>query len=93
MSSIKGPSQFAARAWNNAREVYQLIQDSTPRFHDLRHVAATVGLAAGVDIKIMQEQLGHTTSVLTRNTYTTVIEELNRTAADAVAKAMKRKSA
>jgi integrase len=62
------------------------------RFHDLRHVAATVGLTAGVDIKVMQEQLGHTTPNLTR-AYTSVVEELHRDAADAVAKAMKRKSA
>ena len=62
------------------------------RFHDLRHVAATIGLTAGVDIKVMQEQLGHTTPNLT-NAYTSVVEELHRDAADAVAKAMKRKSA
>ena len=34
------------------------------RFHDLRHGAATLSLAAGVDIKIVQEMLGHSTSRL-----------------------------
>ena len=38
------------------------------RLHDLRHVAATVALAAGVDIKIVSEQLGHSTTTLTRDT-------------------------
>jgi integrase len=63
------------------------------RLHDLRHVAATVGLQAGIDIKVISEQLGHTTTTLTRDTYQSVVEELHRNAATAVAKAMKRKSA
>jgi len=29
------------------------------RLHDLRHVAATLALTAGVDIKVVSEQLGH----------------------------------
>ena len=29
------------------------------RLHDLRHGSATLSLAAGVDIKIVQEMLGH----------------------------------
>ncbi len=62
------------------------------RLHDLRHVAATVGLQAGIDIKVMQEQLGHSTSTLTRDTYQSVVEELHRDAADRTAQAMKRKN-
>jgi integrase len=61
------------------------------RLHDLRHVAATVGLDAGIDIKVMQEQLGHSTSTLTRDTYTSVVEELHRDAADRTAQAMRRR--
>jgi integrase len=55
------------------------------RVHDLRHVAATIALHAGVDIKILQEQLGHTTSTLTRDTYQSVLEQAHRDAAAAVA--------
>jgi len=40
------------------------------RLHDLRHGAATMALEAEVDIKVVQELLGHSTSVLTRDTYT-----------------------
>jgi len=49
------------------------------RTHDLRHGAATMALAAGVDIEIVQEQLGHCTSTLTRDTYTSVVKQLHRT--------------
>jgi integrase len=63
------------------------------RLHDLRHVAATVSLDGGVDIRVLQEQLGHSTSALTRDTYQSVSEELHRAGAEAVAQAMKRRAA
>jgi integrase len=52
------------------------------RLHDLRHGAASLMLAAGVDIKIVQETLGHVTSAFTRDTYTSVYPELAQTAAE-----------
>ncbi|MFI6180567.1 tyrosine-type recombinase/integrase [Nonomuraea sp. NPDC051191] len=45
-------------------------RDCRIRLHDLRHGAATAMLAAGVDIKIVQETLGHKTPAFTRDTYT-----------------------
>jgi integrase len=39
------------------------------RFHDLRHACATLLLAAGTDIKTVQERLGHATATMTLNTY------------------------
>jgi integrase len=55
------------------------------RYHDLRHGAATLSLAAGVDIKIVQEMLGHSTSSFTRDVYTSVVPEIATAAAEAVA--------
>lgn len=55
------------------------------RYHDLRHGAATLSLAAGVDIKIVQEMLGHRTSSFTRDVYTSVVPESATAAAEAVA--------
>jgi len=55
------------------------------RLHDLRHGAATLALEAEVDIKVVQELLGHSTSVLTRDTYTSVSPRLAREAAERTA--------
>ena len=55
------------------------------RFHDLRHGAATLALAAGLDIKLVQERLGHSTSTLTRDVYTSVLPEVALAAAEAAA--------
>lgn len=44
--------------------------------HGLRHGAATYALAAGIDRKIVQERLGHSTDRLTSDTYTSVLDEL-----------------
>jgi integrase len=50
--------------------------------HGLRHGAATLALAAGTDLKIVQDQLGHSTITLTADTYTSVLPQTARTAAD-----------
>lgn len=39
------------------------------RFHDLRHSAATILLARGVNIKVVSELLGHSDIVITLRTY------------------------
>jgi integrase len=44
------------------------------RFHDLRHCCATLLLATGTDVKTVQERLGHSTPVMTLNTYSHVLE-------------------
>ena len=40
------------------------------RLHDLRHGAASLALSAGVELKVVQEMLGHSSIVLTADTYT-----------------------
>ncbi|KUL31409.1 tyrosine-type recombinase/integrase [Actinoplanes awajinensis] len=55
------------------------------RFHDLRHGAATIALEAGTDIKVVSEQLGHSSTTLTRDTYQSVTKTLHHDAAGAVA--------
>jgi integrase len=53
------------------------------RLHDLRHGAATLALAAGAEMKVIQEMLGHSSITLTSDTYTSVLPEVARAAAEA----------
>lgn len=60
------------------------------RLHDLRHGAATIALAAGVDRKVVQEMLGHASIGLTSDTYTSVLPEVAHEAAEAAARLVPR---
>jgi integrase len=55
------------------------------RLHDLRHGAATLALAAGVDLRVVQDMLGHSSIVLTADTYTSVLPAVAPSAAEKVA--------
>ncbi|MFD9944137.1 tyrosine-type recombinase/integrase [Nonomuraea sp. NPDC059023] len=55
------------------------------RLHDLRHGAASLMLAAGVEIKVVQETLGHTSSAFTADTYTSVFPQVAMAAAEKTA--------
>jgi integrase len=59
------------RAFQRAR-----IRDGLPhsRFHDLRHPAATFPLAEGFTLEDVMNLLGHSSIVLTSNTYGHVLE-------------------
>ncbi|WP_027718778.1 site-specific integrase [Desulfovirgula thermocuniculi] len=48
------------------------------RFHDLRHLHATILLAQGVHPKVVQERLGHQTVTLTLDTYSHVIPTIQK---------------
>jgi integrase len=66
----------------------QLVVDAglpPVRLHDLRHGAATLAFAAGADLKVVQEMLGHSSVVLTGDTYTSVLPEVARAAAEGTA--------
>lgn len=55
------------------------------RLHDLRHTHATHALRAGVHPKVVSERLGHSTVMITLDTYSHVLPSMQREAAEAVA--------
>ncbi|MFC5744756.1 tyrosine-type recombinase/integrase [Actinomadura rugatobispora] len=55
------------------------------RLHDLRHGAATLALTAGVELKVVREMLGHSSIVLTADTYASVLPEVAHRAAEQTA--------
>jgi integrase len=56
------------------------------RLHDLRHGAASLALQAGADLKVIQDKLGHSSIVLTADTYVSVEPDLARQEAEATAR-------
>ena len=60
------------------------------RFHDLRHSAATILLAAGVHPKVVQERLGHSTMAMTMDVYSHVLTSVHQEAASKLDDVFKR---
>lgn len=58
---------------------------SPVRFHDLRHGAASLAKAAGLDSKYVAALLGHSRSGFTDDTYVTLFPEVTKAAAEAAA--------
>lgn len=54
------------------------------RLHDGRHTAASLGLEAGIDIKIVSDQLGHATTRITQDLYTHVRRQVHDDAAEKI---------
>lgn len=54
------------------------------KFHAARHTAATLALEAGVDIKIVSEQLGHSTTRITQDLYQHVRHQVHVDSAEKV---------
>ena len=52
------------------------------RFHDLRHACASLLLAQGLDLKVIQEVLGHSTIAITGDLHAHVLMGLKRQATD-----------
>lgn len=55
------------------------------RFHDLRHLHASLMLAAGEDMAIVSKSMGHATSQITRDLYAHMVGDAARTAVEGAA--------
>jgi integrase len=73
------PSRFNALGWFG--RVVRQSGVPTIRFHDLRHTAATLLLARGVNVKVVSEMLGHATISITLSLYGHVLPHMQREAA------------
>jgi integrase len=58
---------WRTRVFNLARDLAGLEAALTP--HKLRHTAASMAIAAGADVKLVQQMLGHADATETLNTY------------------------
>jgi len=72
----------SSREFDRAVEKYEFDRI---RLHDLRHTWATLALEAGVHVKVVSERLGHSSVVITLDTYSHVTEGMASNAAEQVA--------
>jgi integrase len=82
-----GKPQEPRDDWVNWKDLCKRAGVRDARLHDARHTAATLLLEQGVDIRVVQEILGHSTLAVTRK-YTHVTSWLARDAADRMARAL-----
>jgi integrase len=63
-----------------------LVEAGVPciRFHDLRHSAATILLSMGVNVKVVQEMLGHSRISMTLDTYSHVLPGMQEEAVEKI---------
>ncbi len=55
------------------------------RLHDLRHLAASLTYRATKDLKLTSQMLGHSSTAITEQVYTSVFEDVEREAAESAA--------
>ncbi|WP_182887367.1 tyrosine-type recombinase/integrase [Microbispora sp. H10885] len=59
---------------------------ATDPLHDLRHGTASLALATGADLRVVQGTLGHGSIVVTSDIYTSVLPEVYHRSAQAIAR-------
>lgn len=69
--TVRGEAVNDRNWYNRVWKKIRTSQGIGERFalHDLRHVAATLSIAAGADVKLVQQMLGHKDATETLNTY------------------------
>jgi integrase len=78
-----GPDRFSSAFYYRAHKLGIAIT-----FHGLRHSFATIALRARVPMKLVSDILGHTTTAITADLYTHVLEDMQHEAADQVQAAL-----
>jgi integrase len=73
------PENFRNRAWLPAVKAAGV---APLRVHDLRHTCASLGIAAGADVKVLQRMLGHASAALTLDRYGHLMPGQERSVAD-----------
>lgn len=74
------------REWRALSKSFGLVgtQGHAITYHDLRHSFATVGIAAGADVKSVAANLGHSNAALTLNVYADADPESKRRASNLI---------
>ena len=82
IGNVMNTSNFTTRYFKKLLERSGI--DRSIKFHDLRHTHATLLLLQGINPKIVQERLGHSTVTMTLDTYSHLLPDMQ----DAAVKAL-----
>ncbi len=85
IGTLLNPSSIY-RAWNKITAEAGV----SLRFHDLRHLSATLALAEGVNVRVVSDRLGHANANVTLTTYAHVIAGADAAAAESISAALRR---
>jgi integrase len=77
------------RATKQFREAIGQAKLPRIRLHDLRHTHATLGLEAGIPVKVISQRLGHSSTRITQDVYQHVLREQQEDAAMQIAALVK----
>ena len=78
----------ARRDWLNWKALLEAANVRDARLHDARHTAATLLLQQGVAARVAMQVLGHSQITLTLGTYSHVVPELAKDAAERMGRAL-----
>jgi integrase len=84
--SLFNPSNLRNRSFKRVKARSGVREDL--RFHNLRHTCATLLLREGVNVKVVSEMLGHASIIITLNTYSHVLPDMQDSAAEAMEAAL-----
>jgi integrase len=84
--TLLNPSNLRNRSFKRTKARSGVREDL--RFHDLRHTCATLLLREGVNVKVVSEMLGHASVIITLNTYSHVLPDMQDSAAEAMEAAL-----
>ncbi|GCE18570.1 site-specific integrase [Dictyobacter kobayashii] len=79
-NAIGGPIDVSNMIRRSFRPILVKAELPIIRFHDLRHSVASLLLASGIHVKIVQELLGHSQVSITLDTYSHVLPSLQKEA-------------
>jgi integrase len=80
-----GEPLYPKSVWREWRRILAIAELPNIRFHDLRHTAGTLMREQGVDVKVIQEMLGHSSVSTTLDVYGHVTPGLRQQAVGAQA--------
>lgn len=83
--ALRSPNEIGRRwSYRTNRAMKEVPEIHRITLHDLRHTHATLLLMAGVQPKVVQERLGHSTIAITMNIYSHVMPSMQRQAVDSL---------